>query len=154
MGYEMTKSKRKKHTGRPPRHGGYSIMIRMGELPERRAYLRGYLTRVREGLIRDMGPAEEDLTTAERVVLDRAVSTLSVIRCIEEFIRERGVFQSEELNPVLAKSYVTYVESLKRSLQALGMNRRAADKILTPLDIVREYASKDDGETNGEGDKP
>jgi hypothetical protein len=148
----MKKTKAKKHTGRPPRHGGYSIMIRMGELPERRAYLRGYLTRVREGLIRDMGPAEEDLTTAERVVLDRAVSTLSVIRCIEEFIRERGVFQGEELNPVLAKSYVTYVESLKRSLQALGMNRRAADKVLLPLQIAAEIDRAKDGSGEAEGE--
>jgi hypothetical protein len=148
----MKKTKRKKHTGRPPRHGAYSIMVRVGDLPARRSYLRGYLTRVREGLIRDLGPSEEDLTTAERVVLDRAVSTLSVIRCIEEFIRERGVFQGEELNPVLAKSYVTYVESLKRSLQALGMNRRAADKLLTPLQIAAEIdGAKENGKPNGGG---
>ena len=86
----MKKTKVKKHTGRPPRHGGFSLMIRRGELPERRGYIRRYLTACREQLIRDLGPMEADLTAAEIIILDRCISKLAVIRMIEEYFAETG----------------------------------------------------------------
>lgn len=117
-------------------------MIRRGELPERRGYLRRYLTACREALITDMGAP----SAAEVIVLDRAISKLGVIRMIEEYFAETGIFINGQLAPVLSQDYVRYCESLRRDLLTLGIERRAADKILTPMDIVREYASKDNGE--------
>jgi len=40
--------------GRPPKHGGYSLMVRAGEIPERMTHIRRYLTDVWDGLIRDV----------------------------------------------------------------------------------------------------
>jgi hypothetical protein len=105
-------------------------MVKAGELPIRRTYLRAYLTEVRAGLIRDLGPTEADLTTGQRVILDRAVSKLSILRCIEEYVKEEGVFRGRELSPVLAKNYVTYAEALRRDLQALGIDKRKADEAI------------------------
>jgi hypothetical protein len=55
-------------------------MIRAGVLPERRAYLREYLTQTREGLVNNLGPFEEDLTAAQVVLIDRVISKISILR--------------------------------------------------------------------------
>jgi hypothetical protein len=134
----MTHTKPKSKGGRPPVHGGYSLMVRAGELPKRRTCLRAYLTEIREGLIRDIAGTEEELTTAQRVLVDRACSLLSIIRCVEEHTREHGVFKGRELAPVLLKSYTAYSAELRRTLEMLGIKGRAADKAMTPLEIAAE----------------
>lgn len=126
-------------------------MVRAGELPERRTYLRAYLTEVREGLVKDLGPLEADLTAAQVVLIDRTISKLSIIRCIEEHVRERGVFtKAGELDSVLSKSYLAWANSIRLDLQALGIDRKAGEKILSPLEIAaeidREKTAKDKGE--------
>ena len=142
MNNNQAKDKRKGKPGRPPSHGGYSLIIRAGELPERRTYIRAYLQAARDGLIEDLGPREEDLTAAQRVLIDRAVSKLAVIRCIEEHVKETGVFKGKELSPVLAKSYITYTNSLRLDLEALGIDKRAEAKILD----LGEYLQAKDAE--------
>ena len=148
MAYEMKKTKVKKHTGRPPRHGGFSLMIRRGELPERKTYIRRYLTACREQLIRDLGPMEADLTAAEIIIIDRAISKLAVIRMIEEYFAETGVFLNGQLAPVLSADYIRYTESVRRDLLTLGIGRREVDRAMTALEIVKDYAARKD---SGEG---
>lgn len=111
-------------------------MVRAGELPKRRTVLRTYLSQVREGLIRDLARSEEALTMAQRVLVDRAISLLSIIRCVEAHTAETGVFRSGELAPVLAKSYCTYSAELRRVLEVLGIQGGAADRVLAPYEIV------------------
>jgi len=55
MGENRSKKKGKSRRGRPPKHGGYSLLIK-GELPDNRRYIARYLTEVREGLIKDVWP--------------------------------------------------------------------------------------------------
>jgi hypothetical protein len=145
MSDKQAKDKRKGKPGRPPSHGGYSLIIRAGELPQRRTYLRAYLQKTYDDLTRDLGPREEDLTAAQRVLRERAVSKLAVIRCIEEHVKETGVFKGKELSPVLAKSYITYTNSLRLDLEALGIDKRAAAKVLDLTDYVQAAdAAKDE----------
>ncbi len=135
----MSPKTTEKPIGRPPRHGGYSLMIRAGVLPERRAYLREYLTQTREGLVNDLGPLEADLNAAQVVLIDRVISKLSILRCIEEHVREKGVFtKSGELDSVLSKSYLALANSIRLDLQALGIDKRAGEKIMSPLEIAAE----------------
>jgi hypothetical protein len=144
MSDKQAKDKRKGKPGRPPSHGGYSLIIRAGELPKRRTYIRAYLQKTYDDLTRDLGPREEDLTAAQRVLCDRAVSKLAVIRCIEEHVKETGVFKGKELSPVLAKSYVTYTNSLRLDLEALGIDKRAAAKVLDITEYIQAAdAAKD-----------
>lgn len=135
-----TKHKKGMRPGRAPKHGAYSLMVKAGDLPKRRTYLRAYLAEVREALIKDLGPREEDLTAGQRVLVNGVISKLSVTRCIEEYIRENGVFVKGELNPVLAHSYLAYTNSLRLDLQALGINTRKREEI---LDLGRYIAAKD-----------
>jgi len=132
-----SKNQRKSRRGRPPNHGGYSFLVK-GELPENRSYIKQYLTAVREGLIQDLGPAEKDLTTAQLILIDRIVVKLGVVRCIEEHVRVNGVMKGERLSPSLSESYISYNNSIRLSLQALGINKQQKETILTPYEIVDE----------------
>jgi hypothetical protein len=125
-------------------------MVRAGELPERRTYLRAYLTEVREGLVNNLGPLEADLTTAQVVLIDRVISKLSIIRCIEEHVREKGVFtKAGELDSVLSKSYLAWANSIRLDLQALGLDKKAGERILSPLEVAAEI---DRAKTGARGD--
>lgn len=106
--------------GRKIKHGGYALLS-TGKLPEHRKYVEKYLTATREGLIRDLGPTEVDLTVAQIILIDRTVTKLGVIRCIEEHIRENSVLVGDTLAPSLKDSYLAYDNSVRLGLQALGI---------------------------------
>lgn len=127
----------KLHPGKRKTHGGYSFLSK-GELPESRAHVERYLTAVREGLIRDLGPTEEDLTVAQMVLIDRVITKLGVIRCIEEHVRETSVMKGDRLSASLRESYLAYNNSIRLSLQALGLDKRQKEGILAPYEIVEE----------------
>lgn len=122
-------------------HGGYAYFT-TGRLPEHRKYIEQYLTAVREGLIRDIGPEEKDLTTAQIVLCDRLVSLLGVIRLIEEKAREDGIFRGKELTPSLRQSYISYNNTVRLTLDKLGIDKRMEDQVLTPLEIAAEFDKK------------
>jgi hypothetical protein len=124
-----------KRGGRRPRsHGGYSFLT-TGTLPEHRSCILGYLIAVRQGLIQDLGPTENDLSTAKIVLIDRVTTKLGVIRCVEEHIRENSVMVRDELAPSLKASYLAYNNSLRLDLQALGLEKKG-EAMLTPYEIV------------------
>lgn len=124
-------------------HGGYSYLTK-GDLPETRTYILKYLMAVREGLIRDLGPAENNLSTAQLVLIDRVTTKLGVIRCVEEHIRENCVMEGDDLAPSLKASYLAYNNSLRLDLQALGLKIKN-NEILTPFEIIKqEQQSKGD----------
>jgi len=120
------------------RHGGYTYLT-TGELPEYRQYIKKYLTDVREGMIKDIGPEEKDLTTAQIILVDRLISLLGVIRLIEEKAKEDGVFRGRDLIPSLKASYIAYNNTVRLTLEKLGIDKRMGDRVLTPLEIATEF---------------
>jgi len=128
--------------GRPKAtHGGFSFLTH-GKLPEHRVELRRYLSACRNGLIEDLGG---DLSTQETILIDRCISLLGVIRCIEEYSKEQGVFNNGKLQPALGKHYISYTNSLKQILSLLGIESRTEDKVLTMAELskVIEEEEKD-----------
>lgn len=111
-------------------HGGYSFLT-SGRLPEHRVYLRRYLTNCREGLIADHG-GESNLSTAQALLIDRVISKLGCIRCVEEHIRENSVMVGEELAPSLKASYLAFNNSVRLDLMALGIGKKLEN--ITSLD--------------------
>lgn len=120
------------------RHGGYTFLT-TGEVPEYRQYIKKYLTNVREGMIRDIGPTEQDLTTAQVILIDRLISLLGVIRLIEEKAKEDGVFSGRNLAGSLRTSYIAYNNTVRLTLEKLGIDKRMEDRVLTPLEIAEEF---------------
>ena len=116
----MTKKKKKTGPGRPPKHGGYSFLVK-GELPENRKYIRDYLSVAREGLISDLG-SEENLTTAQMVLIDRAIglrtSFLSYCNSLRLIFRELGIDKriTDDLN------LRDYLESKRKEKGAANVN--------------------------------
>ena len=123
-------------------HGGYSFITK-GELPENRTHILKYLIAVREGLVKDLGPTENDLSTAQIIIVDRITTKLGVIRCIEEHIREKSVMAGGDLAPSLRGSYLAYNNSIRLDLQALGLERKEFSDIVN----LMEYAEKKHGKT-------
>ena len=130
--------------GQVSRHGGYSFLTK-GVLPERRSYLRSYLTAARAQLIGDLGPTENDLTAAQIILIDRIISMLGVLRCIEEHIRETSVMVGQKLAPSLQASYITYNNAVRMTLKELGIHKRVGEGILD----VQEAIAKFDREKGG-----
>lgn len=127
---------------RPKSHGGYSYLT-TGALSEQRANVLRYLMAVRQGLVRDLGPTEEELSTAQIVLIDRITTKLGIIRCVEEHIRENSVMVGDDLAPSLKASYLAYNNSLRLDLQTIGIGKKG-EAILTPYEIV-ERESRTEG---------
>ena len=128
-------------TGKRRTHGGFSFLA-TGKLPEHRREVERYLTAAREGLIRDVGGTEEGLSAAQAILIDRAIGKLGLLRCMEEHVRETGIMRGQELAPALRASYLGYSNSLRLDLQALGLQRKAADPELTLAAVIREFDEK------------
>ena len=136
----MANSKRKYPQVKPKRHGGYSLIV-AGENEKQRAYLLRHLTECREGICRDLG-GEKNMSMAQIILVDRIVSKLGVIRCIEEFVRENGTFQEKRLTPTLKESYLAYSNSIRLDLQALGIGKKSSDRILEPWELAAKIDRK------------
>jgi len=127
--------------GRKRTHGGYTFLT-TGKLPDHRKYIEQYLTAARINLVRDLGPTEEDLTAAQIILIDRVVTKLGIIRCIEEHIRETTVLKGEDLAPALRASYLAYNNSVRLDLQALGIEKKKIDEALDLGRYVEEKYGK------------
>jgi len=128
-------------TGRPVLHGGFSVRP-PGELLRGRpkARLRAYLTTFRRKLIEDLAAGkEEDLTAGQLALIDRAVGKLAVIRMMEMYIADVGPWKDlkeGQLRPVVTGPLLAYSRELRADLQALGLERRTMEEVLTPAELV------------------
>lgn len=128
--------------GRPrTKHGGYSLVL-TGQLPQDRKYLAPYLTSVRERAIRDLG-GEDAMTATQLVMVDRLISALGFCRLIEEFCREKGVFDGAGiLQPALSQNYIAYSNQVRMACQALGILSAAAPPVMSPLELAKIIDAK------------
>ena len=131
-------TKRKRRPGRPPRHGGYSLVAR-DELLKEAPHLKQYLRDTRAGLVKDIAGTEEELTEQQRCLIDRLLSRLAVCRLIETYIEKNGIFRRDrlqkervlELEPALGVNYLAFSNSIDRALSILGVSKRQAAKVIT-----------------------
>ncbi len=146
MSENQPKSKKKTKRGRPPKHGGYSLIAR-DELLKDNPRIRQYLQDCREGLVRDVAGCEDRLTEQQRILIDRIITRLSICRLIEIYIEKYGLFRKDrlkesqvlELEPALGKNYLAFSNSIDRALRDLGLERKETDeKILAPYEIAEE----------------
>lgn len=129
-------------SGGQAKHGGYTFLAK-GTLPENRKYILRYLSAAREGLVRDIGLVEEQLSTAQIIIIDRVISKLGVIRCIEEHIKETGVIKGDDVAPSLKASYLAYSNSIRLDLERLGIHTKKADKVLDAQEYIKQFDDKE-----------
>ncbi len=122
-------------------HGGYSYLHR-AKADDNRKHILKYLIAARQGLVRDLADIEEDLTTAQIILIDRTISLLGCTRLMEEYAREHGIMRGNELQPCLQKNYITYNNTIRLNLQLLGIDNKDAERVLSPLEYIKQYDEK------------
>ena len=122
----------KRPRGRPKlRHGGYSFM-RSGKIPADKPEIERYLTWLRLKYIDDLGPEEADLTAGQAVLLNKLITLEGLTRCIE-------VMAAREEKVMLPQRYMSYVNTIVKICQALGIERKDLEPdVMTPLQIAAE----------------
>lgn len=113
-------------------HGAYAR-----RLPLR---IRREGAKVYQGIVADLG-GDGNLTTAQVVLIEKSVGLYQITRALEEWLVKEGVVKKQRLNPALAV-YASFVNSLRLNLNALGIDRRRSEELLTPLEIANEYDRK------------
>ena len=124
-------------------------MIPRGELPENRKYIRRFLSDIRGKLIKDIAGAEQNLTGPQAILIDRVLAKLGIIRCIEEACRETGVIRDGQLVPVLRENYISYCNSLRLDLQALGIEEKKTEEIINLGRYIEEKYQAKEGSLAG-----
>jgi len=133
--------------GRPIKHGGYSLAIRDQVLKENPRVTR-YLVDTRAGLVKDVAGSEDALSEQQRVMIDRIISKLAICRLIELYVEKHGAFPQlkvrgktiikMELHACLGINYLAFSNAIDRALVALGLSKKQAEYVLTPLEIAAE----------------
>jgi len=121
--------KKKGKMGRPIKHGGCSIELK-DELLQKHLGARTYLRETRSGLIRDVAGSEQ-----QRLLIDRIISKLLILRVIEIYVEKHGIwrgdklkrYQGLELEPALGLNYLAFSKSVDRALKLLGIHKQAKD---------------------------
>lgn len=145
MNQNKEKLKIKLSPGKRRTFGGYSF-LRTENLPVKRRHIESYLTAARQGMVNDLAKSEEDLSTGQIILIDRVISMLGVVRCLEEYIREHTVMKGEELSPSLKSSYLSYNNSIRLNLQTLGIERKVANGKTALEDYITEISGKSEEE--------
>jgi len=127
MSQNKEKLKIKLNPGKRRSYGGYSILRTEG-FPTKRRQIEKYLTAARQGMINDLAGSEQDLSTAQIILINQTIGLLGVIRAIEEYIRSNTVMKGEEISPSLKSSYLSYNNSIRLNLQALGIEKKVTGR--------------------------
>jgi hypothetical protein len=135
--------RKKRRIGRPPKHGGYSLVYR-SEIIKEHPELRRHLDDTRTGLIQSVAGLEENLSEQQRLIIDRTISQLALARLEELYIEKYGILRKDQLRrgilevePIL-NHWMSLNNSIRNNLALLGMEKRQVEETLTPLQIAAE----------------
>ena len=112
------------------RHGGYTYLVAR-KIPADKIYIERYLTNLREDYIRDLGPTEKDLTTAQLILLDTLITLKGVNRCIECQSGRDGDLRR------LDERYNARNNQVIKICSLLGLDRKDANRIPTAAEMVK-----------------
>ena len=149
--------KKKRGPGRPRKHGAYSINIRDDEL-KNHPRIRQYLEETRQGLVRDVAGTERNLSEQQRILIDRIISKLSIMRLIEVYIEKYGAFRQDkfkkdkvlELAPALGQNYLAFSNSVDRAIKILGVSKRKVERVLSTEELKKKVEKEEQGSEDGE----
>lgn len=140
-------AKLRKTTKPQIKHGGYELIARADAGSLEHVEVVEYLNELRADLVSDLGPKEEDLTAAERILIDRIITKIGVCRCIEKYVSRLGIFdKAGRLRGALKHNYLAYDNSITRALSALGIHTRKEEAPRSLSDIILEAASEDEAD--------
>jgi hypothetical protein len=125
-------------------HGGYS-KFPLRAIGRKNGHIWRYIQAVRETYISDLtaGQGEEALTAGQRILLDRLIQKISIVRIIENSLRPVGIFQAGlEIRGVL-NFWRLMNDSIRQDIATLGLKRIPPEpKDISLEAIVEEYKEK------------
>jgi len=139
-----TKTRERLQRMRWTRSGLYS-WVKSKRLPRARAFIkiRRELSILGDDLVQQHGG--EKITPDALILVDSIVEALGVQKLLGLYIRKYGVIDEQsakagrlELNPILAKNWISYGNTVRQALLALKeiTAAREAEEVLSPLDIA------------------
>ncbi len=128
-------------------HGGYSLLAVMngkGKI-DGRTRLGRALKQHRDHLARDLGAGRfEDLSRQQQILVKRVIYKDMILDSIDHYVEEVGPFSAKgQLRPVLRKNYLSWSNSVRLDLMALGLARQARDMTPTLAEIRQRYAGSE-----------
>jgi len=131
------------------RHGLYS-WLKTGRInPSIRGHkrLQRYLREIEVDLIRDLG-SEENLTTAQEVLVKTTVQAYGCLLLAGAYTQRYSILRPDqarkgilELQPVLGKQFIAFLNTVRQNLLALGLDRKEREP-LSLEDVIREHDEK------------
>jgi len=109
--------------GRPLKHGAYSIISKISTNDQchrhGKARIVNYVNGIRKKLIEDLGPTEEKLNAGQKAIIDRVTTLINIVRIIELYAEENGVFENNEMRGCLKEQYLSYNNAIRSCIQLL-----------------------------------
>ncbi|GAG56151.1 unnamed protein product [marine sediment metagenome] len=113
---DTKKRKRKLKPGRRPTHGGY-VFLRSGLISKDNKHIEQYLSAMRSGYIKELGPTEDDLSTGQTVLLNQLVTCIGFTRLVEENAK-----RTEDIKYLYIRQYMSFMKHGRQLVLDLGLN--------------------------------
>jgi len=142
---------------RKVKHGGYLWLKEKRIHPSIRGHekLQKYLNNLEKDLINDLGGPEQ-LTAAKEIMIKTVVEAYGFVLLSSMYCKKEGILRPDllkrgivELQPVLGKQFLAFMNSCRQSLVALGLERKAEEVIdiqtyIKQFDEKKERRKKND----------
>jgi hypothetical protein len=135
--------------------------IRDGTLPKGRGSwrLKKFVRDLEKRLFDSLGGLE-NCTPQQEILARTTIRALGVLLLAERFIEKHGPLRKDlfdkgilDLQPVLGKSYIAYMNTIRQNLLALGLERRELESEMSLADVIREHDEKKAEANQGEEEK-
>lgn len=121
---------KKGRSGRYPKTIKHGAFITTSSKNDPFPQIRRWLNVDKQAIFEDLGGLE-CLSGKEQIQINNVLRLLNVLYHFEIYIAHYGIFEKDgELHPLL-NQYASYVNSLSRVLQSLGLKKRAIESELT-----------------------
>jgi len=134
----MTKKKALK-PGPRGTHKGYTY-LRSGLISKENRHVEHYLTDLREGYVRDLGPVESDLSTGQLVLLNQLVICSGFTRLVEEQARK-----TQNIAYLKTDAYMKFLKHARQLCLDLGLRPKQPEGL-----NLQEYVELRDKEKEKE----
>jgi hypothetical protein len=131
------------------KHGGYAMLSALQSRKiDGRSEIGVQLRKLRQAIEADLGGVE-NISTAQRALLDRALFKMLICEGVERWAlsQPKLIKRDGTIPPVLGRVYLGWSEALRRDLQIVGLQRRAKDA--GSLDALLRAAVDDDENQEG-----
>ena len=149
----------KRHPGRQIKHGAYALIYRE-EILKKYPEVARYAMDCRAGLVKDLAPGGPDtLSTARIIVLDRLTAKLLTAGLLDVFLGEHGIIRRDRLDQrvleaePIVQTWLSINHAILKDLEALGMERRSLEAIMTPAELLEAVARDAEVEAAQEAEK-